>query len=595
MVSSCLQKQREVKMTSSNNRESPLPLLKTCQTCFSLKIRCSKTQDSDSCDRCLRLGKTCIFNQARRRQNVNRQRERLDVRSKSEQSSKSPTTTYEKTSSSSKVQDIFNQNASFDPFERGIITFEAARDLLDCYRTRMIPYFPFVLFRNDVSVEQLNAERPYACLAALAAASHADVATQKALGYLFKQIVAAKMVEGDFCQLDLLQGLLINLAWAHYQAKPKRYIQHLHLATSIISDLRLDKPRKPKLWSAEGGKDKNKPDWGPDEMRALAGTYYLSSSSSIILQKTRQFFYTPYITACCEHLASWNEYPTDKYLPYMITVQTLIEGVEDLVNNTVSTNNGLQFFSGCQEISQKCTEIKETLPFPLSESPPLLLQIHILELLLSQSSPRGTSFGLDKFNNQLEHESSLIDWLSASMSAARSLISVILVMPQGEEMYMSNMGWIMMNCGLNLAVRLDLVAARGSISGSMQHLRRFLDMRHTLRQLVLRFEATPGQDAPLDHPFYALAKRIRRLENWYLSQAEHQTPDSSVSISPSVNDQPLLSVGTDASGMPVGGSMPFIAGPWPMSSDWYQNPDLDIGTFLFADPVEFPINLGYGT
>ncbi|RKK95161.1 hypothetical protein BFJ68_g14887 [Fusarium oxysporum] len=517
-------------MTSSNNRESPLPLLKTCQTCFSLKIRCSKTQDSDSCDRCLRLGKTCIFNQARRRQNVNRQRERLDVRSKSEQSSKSPTSPYEKTSPSSKVQDIFNQNASFDPFERGIITFEAARDLIDCYRTRMIPYFPFVLFRNDVSVEQLNAERPYACLAALAAASHADVATQKALGYLFKQIVAAKMVEGDFCQLDLLQGLLINLA-----------------------------------------------------------------CSSIILQKTRQFFYTPYITACCEHLASWNEYPTDKYLPYMITVQTLIEGVEDLVNNTVSTNNGLQFFSGCQEISQKCTEIKETLPFPLSESPPLLLQIHILELLLSQSSPRGTSFGLDKFNNQFEHESSLIDWLSASMSAARSLISVILVMPQGEEIYMSNMGWIMMNCGLNLAVRLDLVAARGSISGSMQHLRRFLDMRHTLRQLVLRFEATPGQDAPLDHPFYALAKRIRRLENWYLSQAEHQTPDSSVSISPSVNDQPLLSVGTDASGMSVGGSMPFIAGPWPMTSDWYQNPDLDIGTFLFADPVEFPINLGYGT
>ncbi|RKK09324.1 hypothetical protein BFJ66_g11680 [Fusarium oxysporum f. sp. cepae] len=560
-------------MTSSNNRESPLPLLKTCQTCFSLKIRCSKTQDSDSCDRCLRLGKTCIFNQARRRQNVNRQRERLDVRSKSEQSSKSPTSPYEKTSPSSKVQDIFNQNALFDPFERGIITFEAARDLIDCYRTRMIPYFPFVLFRNDVSVEQLNAERPYACLAALAAASHADVATQKALGYLFKQIVAAKMVEGDFCQLDLLQGLLINLA----------------------CDLRLDKPRRPKLWSAEGGKDKNKPDWGPDEMRALAGTYYLSSSSSIILQKTRQFFYTPYIAACCEHLASWNEYPTDKYLPYMITVQTLIEGVEDLVNNTVSTNNGLQFFSGCQEISQKCTEIKETLPFPLSESPPLLLQIHILELLLSQSSPRGTSFGLDKFNNQFEHESSLIDWLSASMSAARSLISVILVMPQGEEMYMSNMGWIMMNCGLNLAVRLDLVAARGSISGSMQHLRRFLDMRHTLRQLVLRFEATPGQDAPLDHPFYALAKRIRRLENWYLSQAEHQTPDSSVSISPSVNDQPLLSVGTDASGMSVGGSMPFIAGPWPMTSDWYQNPDLDIGTFLFADPVEFPINLGYGT
>jgi hypothetical protein len=114
-----------------------------------------------------------------------------------------------------------------------------------------------------------------------------------ALGNLFKQIVAVRMVEGDFNQLDLLQGLLIHVAWydeswndedfvtkrcrAHYQPKPKRYIQHLHLVTSIISDLRLDRPRKPKLWSAEGGRYQNKPDWQPDEMRALAGAYYLSS------------------------------------------------------------------------------------------------------------------------------------------------------------------------------------------------------------------------------------------------------------------------------------------------------------------------------
>ncbi|KAF4442548.1 hypothetical protein F53441_11709 [Fusarium austroafricanum] len=454
----------------------------------------------------------------------------------------------------------------------------------------MTLYFPFVLFPSDVSVEELNSVRPYACLAALAAASHGDVTTQKALGTLFKHVVAARMVEGEFNTLDLLQGLLIHIAWAHYQTKPKRYIQHLHLATSIISDLRLDKPRRPKLWSAQGGKDRNKPDWNPDEMRALAGAYYLSSNSAIIMQKTRQFFYTPYISACCEHLASLNEYPTDKYLPYMIEIQTLIEGVEDAVGRNAPEDNGLQFLSECQEISQKCTEIKTTLPFPLSESPPLLLQIHILELLLSQSSPRGTSFGLDKFNNQFEDETSLIDWLTASMSAARSLISVILVMPQGEEMYMSNMGWIMMNCGLNLAVRLDLVAARGSISGSTQHLRRFLDMNHTLHQLVLRFEATPDQDGPPDHPFHDLARRIRRLEKWYLSQTEQQATDSAMSISPPVNEQLMMAVSADGSGIP---SMPFQAGPWPMSSDWFQSPDFDMATILFADPTEFPMHFGY--
>ncbi|RGP69145.1 hypothetical protein FSPOR_4860 [Fusarium sporotrichioides] len=410
----------------------------------------------------------------------------------------------------------------------------------------------------------------------LAAASYNDVGTQVALGNLFKQIVAVRMIDGDFNQLDLLQGLLIHVAWAHYQPKPKR-------------------PRKPKLWSAEGGRYQNKPDWQPDEMRALAGAYYLSSSSSIILQKSRQVFNTTYLLACCEHLASLNQYPTDKFLPYITRVQTLIENIEDLVCKTAPTDNGLQFFTECQEITQKCSDIKSSLPFPLSESPPLLLQIHILELMLSQSSPRGTAFGLDKFQNPFQDETTLNEWLSTSMSATRSLIGVVLVMPQGEEVAMSNMGWIMMNCALNLAVRLDLIAARGSLSGFTQHLRRFLDMKHTLRQLVLRFEAVPGPDALPDHPFHGIVKRIRRLENWYLSQVAQQTAESVSSISPSSSSQPSISLSDHTNGMPV--SLPLPYQNWNMGggTEWYQNPDLDISTFLFADPIDFPINFAWAS
>ncbi|KAF5023546.1 hypothetical protein F66182_4413 [Fusarium sp. NRRL 66182] len=520
---------------------SPMPLLKTCQTCFHLKIRCEKTQDSDSCDRCLRLGKTCVFNQARRRRNVNRQ------------------------------------------------------------RTRMTPYFPFVVFPPDAPVETMNSEHPCACLAALAAASHADAATQQALGTLFNQVVAARIADGRLKHLDLLQGLLINLAWAHYQPRPMRYTQYLHLATSIVSDLRLDRPRRPKLWSVDGGKDKNEPDWGPDEMRALAGVYYLSSRSScIILQKSRQVFDTSYISNCCDRLILMNQYPTDKYLPFIMNAQTLVGKVDDVVCRTSTTNNGLQFYAEIQDITQRCTDIKSSLPFPMSESrqyshpdlepwtnqfilAPLLLQIHMLELLLSQSSPRGTSFGLDKFQDQPQDQYSLIDWLSASMSAARSLISITLLMPQGEEVAMSNMGWIMIHCGLNMAVRLDLIAARGSISRSTQHLRRFLDMPHTLRQVVLRLEATPGPEAPADHPFNDLAKRVRRLEEWYLAQAERQSAEST---RPPVCDQPT--------NMPVGVVMPYQeSGMWPGGSEWYQGMNLDMSTFLFADPIDYPGNLGY--
>ncbi|KAH7184948.1 uncharacterized protein B0J16DRAFT_304200 [Fusarium flagelliforme] len=556
----------------SKDRSSPMPLLKTCQTCFHLKIRCEKTQDSDLCDRCLRLGKTCVFNQARRRQNVNRQRERLGAKS----ASRSPGNPQARTVEGN--HDILNKDVSLDPFEQGFLDFETGRQLLHIFRSRLIPYFPFVLFPIESSIEELNQEHPCACLAMLVAASYSDVTLQVALGNLFKQIVAVRMVEGDFNQLDLLQGLLIHVA-------------------CIISDLRLDRPRKPKLWSAEGGRYQNQPEWQPDEMRALAGAYYLSSSSSIILQKSRQVFNTTYLSACCEHLASLNQYPTDRFLPYIIQTQTLIENIEDLVCKTAPTDNGLQFFTECQEITQKCGMIKTTLPFPLSESPPLLLQIHILELMLSQSSPRGTAFGLDKFQNPFEDETTLNEWLSTSMSATRSLIGVILVMPQGEEVAMSNMGWIMMNCALNLAVRLDLIAARGSLSGFTQHLRRFLDMKHTLRQLVLRFQGVPGPDAPPDHPFHSIVKRIRRLENWYLSQIAQQTAASTSSISPSSGPQPSISISDHSGGMPVGVPLPYQnTGSWNMGgSEWYQNPDLDISTFLFADPIDFPIHFGWGS
>ncbi|KAK7425584.1 hypothetical protein QQZ08_007907 [Neonectria magnoliae] len=392
------------------------------------------------------------------------------------------------------------------------------------------------------------------------------------------------MVDGNVNDIDLLQGLLIHLAWAHYQPRPKRYTQHLHLAASIVCDLRLDRPRKPKLWSVHGGKDRNMPDWGPDEMRALIGV------SSLLLQKSRHFAFTPYISRCCEHLAAQNEHQTDGHLVFIVHLQTLIEGLEDLVGSTSITNDAVQFETEMQKISQECAEIKSTLRFPLSKSPPLFLQLHMLELLLSQSSPRGTPFGLDKFQdnrNGPEQQASLMNWLSSSISAARSLISVVLVLPQGEEGAMSNVGWIITYCSLSLAVRLDLIAAGGGISGVTQNLRQVLDMPHTLRQIALRLEAaaTLETDATAGghHPFQDLATRVRRLEEWYFAHIGRQLAQPTTTISQPVADPSMV---MDPNAVPGGDSM-MSRNAWPGGSDWYPGPEVDLGTFLFTDPVDF--------
>lgn len=92
------------------------------------------------------------------------------------------------------------------------------------------------------------------------------------------------------------------------------------------------------------------------------------SSTSVVLQKSRHFSYTPYISRCCEHVAVLNATPTDKYLPYIIHLQFLTEKIEDAVNRASATGDYRHFMLERQDVTQKCIEIKSSMPFSLSES-----------------------------------------------------------------------------------------------------------------------------------------------------------------------------------------------------------------------------------
>ncbi|KAM0546047.1 hypothetical protein ACHAPJ_011061 [Fusarium lateritium] len=186
------------------------------------------------------------------------------------------------------------------------------------------------------------------------------------------------------------------------------------------------------------------------------------------------------------------------------------------------------------------------------------------------------------------------------MSAAKSLISVILVLPQGEEDALPNTGWIMLYCAVSLAVRLDLIAAQPENSQLAGHLRRILDMPHTLRQIVLRMEAASGQESNDGEPdpYNGLARRARRIERWYLercgpvespemgslfasSETSLSTPFSStdMGITPSSFQDPNL--------------VPSVQITGESEDTWMTNllADLDVDAgmenFLFTGPFDF--------
>lgn len=77
----------------------------------------------------------------------------------------------------------------------------------------MSPYFPFVIIPNEATVLSMAEDRPFLCLAALAAATSVEKDLQTSLEQSFRVAILQKiMLDGDR-NLDLLNGLLVYLAW----------------------------------------------------------------------------------------------------------------------------------------------------------------------------------------------------------------------------------------------------------------------------------------------------------------------------------------------------------------------------------------------
>lgn len=92
------------------------------------------------------------------------------------------------------------------------VSIAAADEYLMCFRS-MTNYFPFVMIPHGANVLSLSRDRPFLCLAALSAATSADKLLQKTLEQSFRISILQKVMLDGERSLDILDGLLIYLAW----------------------------------------------------------------------------------------------------------------------------------------------------------------------------------------------------------------------------------------------------------------------------------------------------------------------------------------------------------------------------------------------
>jgi hypothetical protein len=80
----------------------------------------------------------------------------------------------------------------------------------------MAEYFPFVQVPENATVTHLSEDKPFLLLAIFAVASSHEKALQKSLGDELRKALCSKVILYGEKSLDLLQGLLIYLAWLVY-------------------------------------------------------------------------------------------------------------------------------------------------------------------------------------------------------------------------------------------------------------------------------------------------------------------------------------------------------------------------------------------
>ncbi len=241
--------------------------MQACEPCRSLKVRCLPSLQGGVCKKCLRSGAECVFAEPRPRRRSSKPSSKArvseletklnDLIARVDQSNagvygitgSAPGTVEpeeSRTAPAPALSDTRPSAGSSGPtslstpeIELGyslsqdlyaeyprINLTQSLPDLLssfsisiattDEYLLRfrnMSNYFPFVIIPSEADILSMSLDRPFLCLAALCAVTSADNILQKTLEQSFRIAILQKiMIDGER-SLDLLNGLLVYLAW----------------------------------------------------------------------------------------------------------------------------------------------------------------------------------------------------------------------------------------------------------------------------------------------------------------------------------------------------------------------------------------------
>ncbi|KAF2111098.1 hypothetical protein BDV96DRAFT_614888 [Lophiotrema nucula] len=220
------------------------------------------------------------------------------------------------------INDTISGLGRLDPVLRSISVIHMQL-LLESYRN-MVDFFPFVALPKETFCRDLLHQRPMLMFAVLTVASYDSALLQLTLSREFRKIVMVKIMNGEK-NLDLLQGLLVFIAWHHHYMDPQAVSIHmlLQICTGIAGDLNLDNVPPSGPFRKEEALDR-------EAKRAYLGCYYLVSNLGTLEPgRNRGVSYSSIHGSYASELASAREHRSDAILPALIETCQFLEDVEE--------------------------------------------------------------------------------------------------------------------------------------------------------------------------------------------------------------------------------------------------------------------------
>ncbi|WAO82894.1 Hypothetical protein NCS54_00006800 [Fusarium falciforme] len=202
------------------------------------------------------------------------------------------------------------------------------QELLRDFCTLKQVHLPFLMLDPEYSAATLRDAKPFLWLCIVAVSVKSTLKQQQLYGEI-RSIIANSMVVELERSLELLQGLLVCIAWGNFQVKRRPFLTlFIQLSTTIIFDLGLNKA-PPTISESTSDLRLHQP-WTPstrtsEERRAVLACYFLSSVISSYLHQADRLCWTSEMSKYLEDLADEGNGTSNLTLLMLVKIRRVLE------------------------------------------------------------------------------------------------------------------------------------------------------------------------------------------------------------------------------------------------------------------------------